>query len=429
MARIDEGWILAGTIDGELATPAPLEPVAGVPHLLRCALSLKAAGASRIAVIWLGGTEPPAIDELAADRRLGGVPMTMVTTAPSGGADDPVVVCRADRVYHRDLPRRVSESEPLPPHGARVIEDRAIDAVAAAPRAVAARIASAAPRAGGIAGVFDQLERDGNLATTFAPWCGFSMAVRNRADHRRAEWRLCWTLRKLADGFAAQLINRRISLPITFLLCRTRILPNQVTVLCLLSALAGGLFIARGGYTNGVIGMILFELGSILDGIDGELSRLKYQGSRLGQWMDTVTDDISNVFFGAGTTLSLHAAGVGWAASAGLAGLVCFFATQLTQYYYLVRYYDSGDLADNPWAMQGGPLYDPHDRRTAFRKFLSMTPRLFKRDFFITLFLALAIADRLEVALAIFAGGAVSFFFVFFFQLARHRMRSPRPAV
>lgn len=426
MASIDEGWILAGTLDGEVATPAPRELVAGVPHLLRCALSLKAAGAPRIAVVWLGATEPPEIADLAADPRLGGVPLTLATAVPAGSAGDSIVLVRADRVYHRDLPRRVSEDEPRPEQGARVLDDRSIDAAIAAPRSVADRIAGVAGRPGGIAALIDELERAGQLATTYAPWCGFSMPVRNRIEHRRAEWRLCWTLRKLADGFAAQLINRRISLPITYLLCRTRVLPNQVTVLCLLSALAGGILIAQGDYRNGVLGMLLFELGSILDGIDGELSRLKYQGSRLGQWMDTVTDDISNVFFGAGTTCCLHAAGVTWAASAGVTAIACFFCTQLTQYYYLVRYYDSGDLADNPWAMQGGPAYDPNDRRTGWRKLLAMSPRLFKRDFFITLFLALAIADRLDIALVIFSGGAISFFFVFFFQLARHHLRGAR---
>jgi hypothetical protein len=73
--------------------------------------------------------------------------------------------------------------------------------------------------------------------------------------------------------------------------------------------------------------------------------------------------------------------------------------------------------------MQAPPTWDTDDQRSRFQKFLAMTPRVFKRDFFITLFLALAIAGRLDLALLVFAGGAISFFFVFFAQLVRHRRR------
>jgi phosphatidylglycerophosphate synthase len=42
------------------------------------------------------------------------------------------------------------------------------------------------------------------------------------------------------------------------------------------------------------------QLNSILDSVDGELARLRYQFSKLGQWLDNIADDIvDNAFIAA----------------------------------------------------------------------------------------------------------------------------------
>jgi len=45
---------------------------------------------------------------------------------------------------------------------------------------------------------------------------------------------------------------------------------------------------------------VLLEFNSILDSCDGELARLRFQYSKLGQWLDNLSDDIvDNVFLAA----------------------------------------------------------------------------------------------------------------------------------
>ncbi len=42
---------------------------------------------------------------------------------------------------------------------------------------------------------------------------------------------------------------------------------------------------------------LLFQGQSIFDGCDGEIARLTYRFSPLGQWLDTIGDDLTNYLF------------------------------------------------------------------------------------------------------------------------------------
>lgn len=410
-------WILAGELDGE-APSLPLDTaIAGMPVLLRHACEARLAGAASVLVIWIGDAPAPvaAIEAMAADERLGDTRLELAFEAP-GDADGDVLVIRADRVYHRDHPKLVANAEANAP--LRAIAGDENDAVYAAGAPLAREMVAAAARPGGLAELV--AERRGETAEVAAPYLSFCVSAADRAGRKRAEKLLVSSLRKAADGYAARLINRRISLPISRLLARTPIRPNHVTVVCFLSALTGAVIIAQGGYRNGVIGMLLVELGSIFDGIDGELARLKCRFSRLGQWMDTVTDDVSNVCLNVGVALSLDAAGAEWAIPVVTAALIAFVITQASQYYFIAAVYDSGDLAAIPWAFQSTEFLS--SRPTGLLPRLKAgIPRLLKRDFFVTLFLALAIAGALEGVLLLFAGGAISFLFSYSVQYLRAR--------
>src|SRR3954467_9465120 len=96
-----EGWILAA----RGSRPALLDDVCGIPHLLRLACDLASAGAIRIYVVW-EGAEQPDLSAVIADPRLARrTTLELVTRAPDGAADDGVIVVRADRMFHRDMPR------------------------------------------------------------------------------------------------------------------------------------------------------------------------------------------------------------------------------------------------------------------------------------------------------------------------------------
>jgi phosphatidylglycerophosphate synthase len=113
--------------------------------------------------------------------------------------------------------------------------------------------------------------------------------IARREDCISAERKLNQWLVKPTDGIFARM-NRRVSIPISRRLIKFPITPNMISLFTLaLSLLAGGFF-ALGGYWNCVFGALLGVAGSILDGCDGEVARLKLQVSAFGCWLDTVCD-------------------------------------------------------------------------------------------------------------------------------------------
>ncbi len=99
---------------------------------------------------------------------------------------------------------------------------------------------------------------------------------------------------------------RHFSYPVTRLLVRTPLTPNQVTALSLVFGLAGGLVCLRGDYLSVLVGAVLFLICYVLDNCDGEIARLKNMRSRFGMRFDTFVDWlVHTVFFGC----------VGWGAT------------------------------------------------------------------------------------------------------------------
>src|SRR5207247_1741966 len=72
--------------------------------------------------------------------------------------------------------------------------------------------------------------------------------------------------------------------------------------------LFGAWLASRGTYETMLAGAALFQAQSVLDGCDGEMSRLTFRGSRTGEWLDTVGDDLTNYAFFAGASWGLYSA-------------------------------------------------------------------------------------------------------------------------
>ncbi len=89
------------------------------------------------------------------------------------------------------------------------------------------------------------------------------------------------------DGFISRHINRRLSRPMARALKRTPVTPNQVSVASLgVAALA---FVAF-AYGYNIVGGVLTQLSSIVDGVDGDLARAKGMASPFGGFLDAVLD-------------------------------------------------------------------------------------------------------------------------------------------
>lgn len=89
------------------------------------------------------------------------------------------------------------------------------------------------------------------------------------------------------DGLVSRHLNRKISRPITRLLAPTGMTPNQVTFIGFLIALLASAAFALGA---NVLGGLLAQLSSIIDGVDGEIARLKGLASPFGAFYDAVLD-------------------------------------------------------------------------------------------------------------------------------------------
>jgi CDP-L-myo-inositol myo-inositolphosphotransferase len=113
----------------------------------------------------------------------------------------------------------------------------------------------------------------------------------------RAEKAILTSLQdKPNDGPVSRYINRPLSVRISRRLVNHRITPNQISLFSFLcSVLAAGLF-ALDGYLALLLGGIMAQFASIVDGCDGEVARLKYQSSSYGGWFDAVLDRYADAF-------------------------------------------------------------------------------------------------------------------------------------
>jgi CDP-L-myo-inositol myo-inositolphosphotransferase len=192
-------------------------------------------------------------------------------------------------------------------------------------------------------------EAEGSVETVLQPIPGIEVV--DRVSARRAEGALLRSLRKSADGVVAK-FDRYVSLGISRWLMHLPIRPNQVTVLAALLGIVCAMAEAKGGYLAMLLGALGFQANSIMDGIDGEIARAKLLESRLGQWMDTLADDISNLAFMIGVSIGSYRT---WGSPrylvlGGIAATGFILATTI-MYHYLITRARSGDLNDfvMPW--------------------------------------------------------------------------------
>lgn len=107
---------------------------------------------------------------------------------------------------------------------------------------------------------------------------------------KNAKAMLIQQLRKNTDGPISRILNRPISIKISKLLLKTKITPNQISLVGFITAFFGALFFYVGEYIFLIIGGILVQLSSIIDGCDGEVARLKLMQTKYGGWFDAVLD-------------------------------------------------------------------------------------------------------------------------------------------
>ena len=123
---------------------------------------------------------------------------------------------------------------------------------------------------------------------------------------KKAENILLANLKKVSDGPVSRYLNRPISIRISKHLLKINITPNQISLFSFIFSMVGALFFLFGGYANLLIGGILAQIASIIDGCDGEIARLKFQTSEFGGWYDAVLDRYADAFLLFGLTYYVY---------------------------------------------------------------------------------------------------------------------------
>lgn len=140
---------------------------------------------------------------------------------------------------------------------------------------------------------------------------------------RRASRAIVAATGKPGDGIVSRFVNRPISQRISAILLRIQgILPLHVTFGNAVLGLVMALCLLLGGRTGLLMGAVLFQAASILDGVDGEMARATDRTSDRGAMLDSLVDALTNLAFILGVTINLGISGDVSAALAGMAGLV-----------------------------------------------------------------------------------------------------------
>ncbi|WP_457754376.1 bifunctional L-myo-inositol-1-phosphate cytidylyltransferase/CDP-L-myo-inositol myo-inositolphosphotransferase [Thermococcus sp.] len=87
------------------------------------------------------------------------------------------------------------------------------------------------------------------------------------------------------DGFISRHLNRKISTRISSFLV-DHVTPNQMTVVTFLLGILSALM----NFISVPLAGILYQISSILDGVDGEIARASMKTSRFGGYVDSVLD-------------------------------------------------------------------------------------------------------------------------------------------
>jgi phosphatidylglycerophosphate synthase len=243
--------------------------------------------------------------------------------------------------------------------------------------------------------------------------------VVDEASRRQAEDAIFADLLRGDLGFVARHINKKVSFWFTrHVLCRLPVTPNQVTLGAGVLGLIGCGLIASGARAAIVAGFFLAQLQSILDGCDGELARVRFQQTEIGEWLDTIVDDVLNLALVGSIGVGLgrlqgRTAPMLW----GALGCAMLLTYNVIAYRELVKQGEGGEVLKIRWWWARGQDFAEVLSDGNPTSGFNLLVALGKRDFFVFAWLVLAALGQLNVILLYGVVIAAIYFVVAIIQL------------
>jgi phosphatidylglycerophosphate synthase len=365
---------------------APLRPVLGLSLAKRAVACAKAAGFGSALVVVHREDVAGVERELANDHRVAIDLRVVAVESYEAGKDlsreDDVVLALGDRVWPTALTKQLAA--PLgEDRRLRVICDSAKDTLEGHAGLYRVRGEAFAaidlPSLDSATAIGEALVREGSgeAAIEHVRVRRVWKSVRSDADLSEAETLLLDSLKKSTDGVISRNINRRISLAISRRLARTSLTPNHVTAVVFLVGVASGpLAFFLHSYWGFLLGASCYYVSAILDGCDGEISRLKFLGSPLGAWLDTVVDDLVCLSYIVGVygRFAIDTRHPFWI-GIGVGGLFFYLLTILPRYWVMATTLGSGDY------QQLAKEIRPENESALKRLGLAIRDVIFRTDF------------------------------------------------
>lgn len=157
---------------------------------------------------------------------------------------------------------------------------------------------------------------------------------------------------KSNDGFLARTVDRRISRFFSKRFAHTRITPNQITMIGVTIGLLGAYFLAQPNYGARLLGAFLFLLCVIVDGVDGEVARLKLQETPFGHYLDIITDNVVHVVLFVAVALGLYRETGDGGYMRALLFLLAGFVLCAVSVYYLILRLEPDELRRSPGTLR-----------------------------------------------------------------------------
>jgi len=373
-------------------------PIGGLKPLVRHALSLQAAGVSRIDVVGAASTGGWAHARLR-------VPVHAVETTPALAEGEHALLVHATCSPHRLAPGYVAQ-------GWRRGEVEAPAWFGAVAGMLGLVDAGALAKAA-----------DGTIQTSSQPARGlppgmFVAPASDASERGAATQRHLASLSKATGGVLDRLVMRPVTRQLTRVLCRTGVTPNMVSVFSIVLALFAAYLVSLPEPRFGVYGGALLIVVRFVDCIDGELARLKYMGSRLGAWLDTLGDGVGIFAFVLAVwvhVLATDPADLLMWRVVGIVGLVSWVIVQVLQVVASQRISGSGSVQEIAW----GHL---QAERTVAERLVSVVAVFARIDTISVGYAILSMAGSYRALLALHAVSAGLGVLYFSLQLLRKRV-------